>query len=260
MPDIAKLIASNIWPKAVADNLIVKTDEEKFFRALSIINTMINDSLDSKKFLDFGCGEGHCAITAAQKGATTVGYDHAAHDWTTLGKMPNNCSFTTDVEFIVENGPYDVVLAYDVIDHIVKIDKCQEALKLIKSVIHDHSTVYVRCHPLTSRHANHVYETFNKAYAHLFINDDELIKMGHDPMPVANISRPLATYEALFKEAGFKIEDIDIVKTPVEDFFFDTDISELIRKRLSNSAFDAAENWQRHVLPMQFIDYRLSII
>jgi len=255
--DISALMLTDLWPEAVDDNLIVKTDEEKFYRASSIINVMVHNPLKTKNFLDFGCGEGHCTVAAAQEGAIAIGYDHIAHDWMALGEIPDNCSFTTDIEFVVENGPYDTILAYDVIDHIVEIDECKKALNLIKSVIHDHGTVYVRCHPLTSRHANHVYETLNKAYAHLFINDDELIKMGHDPKPIANIIRPLATYEVLFKEAGFKIENIDIVKESVEDFFFNVDMSELIRKKLSNSVFDATKEWQQNVLPIQFIDYQL---
>jgi 2-polyprenyl-3-methyl-5-hydroxy-6-metoxy-1,4-benzoquinol methylase len=255
--DISALMLTDLWPEAVDNNLIVKTDEEKFYRASSIINVMIHDSLKTKKFLDFGCGEGHCAIAAAREDAVVVGYDRVAHDWMVLGEIPNDCSFTTDVEFVEENGPYDIILMYDVVDHIVEVDECKKALNLMKSVMHEHGTAYVRCHPLTSRHATHIYETLNKAYAHLFIDNDKLIKMGHDPKPVANIIRPLATYEALFKEAGFKIENIDVVKEPVEDFFFDVDMSEIIRKRLSNSIFDATKEWQQYVLPIQFIDYQL---
>ena len=48
--DISALMLTDLWPEAVDDNLIVKTDEEKFYRASSIINVMVHNPLKTKIF------------------------------------------------------------------------------------------------------------------------------------------------------------------------------------------------------------------
>ena len=249
--DIKSLVMSNFWPPAVDSTLIVDNEEEKYYRAMSIINIMVSQNIEGKKFLDFGCGEGHCVIAAAQKGAKAWGYDIVDQKWGKLDRndVPDgNVVTTIDFEEIKRNGPYDVVLIYDVVDHIIDSNERLQALKNVKDICGKNAKVYVRCHPFTSRHGTHLYKKFNKAYAHLLLSDEDLKEYGGEE--TAEIKTPIKTYEDLFKESGFKIQSTDIIKTPMEEIFKSEDIAELFRGKVTHGI-----NWQEHVLPIDFVDY-----
>jgi hypothetical protein len=55
------LLKSDQWPQAVNEYLIcdLNSEDDKDARAQGIIAAMIDPDLTGKKFLDFGCGEGH---------------------------------------------------------------------------------------------------------------------------------------------------------------------------------------------------------
>jgi len=249
--DIKSLVMSSFWPQAVDSTLIVDNEEEKYYRAMSIVNVMVGQNVEGKKFLDFGCGEGHCVIAAAQKGAKAWGYDIVDQKWDGLDRsdVPDgNAAITTDFEEIKRNGPYDIVLIYDVVDHIVDDSERLQALKNIKSVCGENAMVYVRCHPFTSRHGTHLYKKFNKAYAHLLLSDEDLKEYGGEE--TAQIRKPIKTYGDLFKESGFKAQSTDIIKTPMEEIFKSEEMAELFGKKVISNI-----EWQEYVLPIDFIDY-----
>ena len=59
---------SDRWPEAVNPNLIcdINSDEDKSERGRGIIDILIEEDLKDLKFLDFGCGEGHCPAIATE--------------------------------------------------------------------------------------------------------------------------------------------------------------------------------------------------
>ena len=251
--DIKSLVMSNFWPPAVDSTLIVDNEEEKYYRAMSIISMMVGQKIEGKKFLDFGCGEGHSVIAAAQKGAKSWGYDIVDQKWGELKRddVPDgNAVITTDFEEIKRNGPYDVVLIYDVVDHIVDDNERLQALKNVKSVCDKNAKVHVRCHPFTSRHGTHLYKKFNKAYAHLLLSDEDLKEYGGEE--TAKIKSPVKTYRDLFGESGFEIQSTDTIKTPMEEIFKSGEMAKAFGSKVNPDA-----KWQGHVLPIDFIDYVL---
>jgi len=252
--DIKSLVMSNFWPSAVDSTLIVDNKEEKYYRAMSIVNIMVGQNIEGKKFLDFGCGEGHCAIAAAQKGAKAWGYDIVDQEWGKLDRsdVPDgNAVTTTDFEEIKRNGPYDIVLIYDVVDHIIDDNERLQALKNVKDVCGENAKVHVRCHPFTSRHGTHLYKKFNKAYAHLLLSDDDLKEYGGEE--TAEIKAPMKTYKDLFGESGFEIQSMDAVKTPMEEIFKSEEMAKAFGSKVNGDA-----KWQGHVLPIDFVDYVLK--
>ena len=44
-------------------------------RAEGVVDILVEESLENKKFLDFGCGEGHMAKYAAKECSLSIGYD-----------------------------------------------------------------------------------------------------------------------------------------------------------------------------------------
>lgn len=251
--DIKNLVMSSFWPSAVDSTLIVDNEEEKYYRAMSIISMMVGQKIEGKKFLDFGCGEGHSVIAAAQKGAKSWGYDIVDQKWGELKRddVPDgNAVITTDFEEIKRNGPYDVVLIYDVVDHIVDDNERLQALKNVKSVCGENAKVHVRCHPFTSRHGTHLYKKFNKAYAHLLLSDEDLKEYGGEE--TAKIKSPVKTYKDLFGESGFEIQSMDAIKTPMEEIFKSEEMAKAFGSKVNGDI-----EWQGHVLPIDFIDYVL---
>jgi 2-polyprenyl-3-methyl-5-hydroxy-6-metoxy-1,4-benzoquinol methylase len=95
-------------------------------RSKGVIDIMISESLKEKNFLDFGCGTGHMAFEAAvQKAKVSVGYD-IKYDKTWdlhMDRAPEEGAgglllIEGQWEAVVESGPYDVVLLFDVLDHV----------------------------------------------------------------------------------------------------------------------------------------------
>ena len=93
---VINLLKSDEWPEAVPEFLICEdTEEDKSDRAEGILDFMGLD-LDGKKFLDFGCGEGHVAMKAAESAKVSVGYDQCNTGeliWESEGSYLLTCDF-----------------------------------------------------------------------------------------------------------------------------------------------------------------------
>ena len=222
------------WPRAINPDLICQKDSEadKEYRAESIIEFVITDYLKGMKFLDFGCGEGHVVAAAAATGATVaVGYNPENLGWDRFDQN-ENFILHTNVDKIYENAPYDVVLLFDYLDHC---DQTQEMLgHLSNGVLAPEGKIYVHCHPWCSRHGTHLYEQgFNKAFAHLVMDDVELVRLGgYSNKKTLRITHPVGTYRQWFEKAGLKIISEQINTENVEDFFFtDQDVWDRIHSR-----------------------------
>jgi len=210
------------WPRAINPDLICQDDSEpdKEYRAESIVEFVITDYLKDMKFLDFGCGEGHVVAAAAAAGATkAVGYDLRDQGWDRFDQN-DKFLFTTEYEYW-DHGPYDVILLFDVLDHIENVEPL-EILKNMSKLLTPEGKIYLHCHPWSSRHGTHLYENgFNRAFAHLVMDDIELVRLGgYNNKHTLKLTQPVGTYRNWIDEAGLSIISEQINEEKVEEFFF----------------------------------------
>lgn len=288
--NIDNLILSDLWPNEVAPSLIVRNEQQITIRAKSIAHSYGLHKMNGKKFLDFGCGNGAVVIEACKMGLFAFGYDHV-QQWSDLGvdaakkaleatvkklakdgKLTGDQAdelidvvlsqdlahevdnFSIDKDYILSNGPYDIISLYDVIDHIMTHDEAVEAMSFVRGCATSDTVINVRCHPWTSRHGGHLYETINRAYAHILLSEEEYQK--HATVKVRKITRPLAEYAKIFQKAGLIVcnEETHMSRIPMEEMFLSEHLVKMFSAKLSGDA-----DWQSHVLSLAFIDYKLKI-
>lgn len=241
------LILSDLWPNEVPTSLIAKTDDQIAIRAKSIACSYgFHNILENGKFLDFGCGKGNVVIEAAKIGVESYGYDP-------IEQWPNYFSnIYTDIDTIKSIGPFSIIGMYDVIDHIETYEETLETMSIIGQLSDKNTIIKVRCHPWTSRHGGHLYETINRAYAHILMSSDELKK--HCIEKTREIKRPLAEYQKIFKNSGFKILSLNKIQTPLEPIFKSPQFVSIFQKILGGD-----QKWQEDVLSISFVDYVLRL-
>lgn len=253
---LKNLLNSEEWPEAVLDFQIVdeNSEEEKMDRAEGIVDILINEELENKKILDFGCGEGHSAKYAStQEKTTSVGYDLVKSEKSKLlwENEEENYLLTTNFEKVKEKGPYDIIMIYDVIDH------CEDPINVLnqaKSLLSDNGKIYLRCHPWCGRHGGHLYREINKAFVHIIFSDEELKELGiNEQEPNIKVTFPIAEYHKFIEQANLKIENEDVEYQDVEDFFVKNPI---ITKRLKN-IINVKEKYPKHQTSQCFHDYIL---
>ena len=257
---LREALMSPKWPEAVNKNLVCDptSDRDKNERGRGILELMIEEDLNGLKFADLGCGDGHCAFLAQEFGAKlSVGYDIKQYpSWTKFfeGKDPellNKVVFTQDFDVVSNKGPYDIILLFDVLDHI---DKEEPTVLLTKaaSVLSDTGKIYMRTHPWTSRHATHLYHELNKAFIHLVFTEEELrqiVPYSKYEEPSIKIASPISSYENMIKQAKLKIVHRREIQEKVEPFFKIPKIAERITKNTKHDKFPEFQ------LGLQFIDY-----
>lgn len=259
------LLDSPSWPAAVDPALICNenSEQDKEDRAEGILDIIIDVHLEKLSFLDFGCGEGHVVNRSLiQNPRMAVGYDIVDFErWKSFPANPA-LAFTSNWEEVVKNGPYNLVLLYDVIDHMMGEEAIVENLKKIRSVMAPNAKIFVRVHPWCSRHATHLYHKINKAYIHLVFSQEELKEMGYEGQPTRHIIHPVMHYNDCFKSAGLRVLGKEqITNTTIEPFFRDTAV---VASRIK-------ENWRKSHEPelregrkfpwqleMQFINFVLG--
>lgn len=250
-----KLILEN-WPEAVPADYISVTEKEKELRAGHILDSIIKENLENKKFLDLGCGDGLATKQALRQNCNlAVGYDVKPNStWQNNQKL----MYTNNFIDVKEKGPYDVILMYDVLDH------CQNPVALLQSakeVLGEKADekaltgrIYLRCHPWCSRHGGHLYNQLNKAYIHLIFNNKELERLGLNLEPILEITDPEREYDKIIKEAGLEIFYKDIKTHPVEDFFKDC---VAIQQRIKDNFLIKNKEYMPYKTSIEFIDYTL---
>lgn len=258
--DLRLLSKSDAWPQAVPEDLICAEEEEhKLNRAAGIIHEFINTDLEGKKFLDFGCGEGHVPYLAASLvGATAIGYDPVAQNWKHFDPQPG-VLFMTSWPNVKEQGPFDVILVNDVLDHTTDMKTALNQVREVKAP--QTGKIYIRCHPWTSRHGTHLYKQLNRAYLHLVFTAEELRTMGLKEMPTQQLLDPLEAYRSAIKDAGLSIVKEEVISHPVEFFF--TRRAHILRRikerfaKSNNPKYASGEEFPRDILEIQFVDYIL---
>ena len=233
--ELKKLLFSDQWPIAVPRELICdeSSEEDKKERADGIIDLIVNDSVQNKTFLDFGCGEGHLPVSAASRQAKmAVGYDikeSGVLKWETR-EQATNCLLTTNWNKVLEHAPYDTILLYDVLDHLASQEEMHEVMRKIKAIKSPKGKVYVRCHPFCNRHGGHLYKKINKALIHLVFSEDELKALGC-PLEIQclKLMHPAFIYRQVFEKTGFKKLSEEIINEMPEEFFMK---NPLVRPRI----------------------------
>ncbi len=255
---ITELLKSESWPEAVFPAQIadLNSEADKEERAQGISNILL-PPLDGKKFLDFGCGEGHLARHASKEASFSVGYDiripeASPFEW---NSARDSTLLTTDFELVKDGGPYDVILLYDVIDHC---ESPSDVLGMAKSVLAPEGRIYMRCHPWCSRHGGHAYRAINKAFVHLVLSEEELKSMGVEVEPTINVVRPLDTYGRIIDRSGLVLDsELELDHQDVESFFSETPlVTKRILKHWGLPAW--GDDPPRFQMSMCFLDYVLK--
>lgn len=259
-PEVRSLLMSDEWPEAVFSAQITdeNSERDKEERAEGIADIIL-PPIEGKRFLDFGCGEGHVAKYVSKEANVSVGYDIVRSAKSQLAWEEQNGSLllTTDPGRVAERGPYDFILMYDVLDHVVG-DSAAALLSKAAGLLSDAGRIYLRCHPWCGRHGGHLYRKLNKAFAHLILSDDELRSVGVEQEHGLRVIRPLQIYSEAIKAAGLFYEsEPEIDSQEVESFFKDVPV---VRDRiLRHWGVDLWDNDPPAFQMSQcFVDYTLT--
>lgn len=253
------LVYSDEWPEAVLSLQIAddNSESDKAERAEGIAEILL-PPFSGKKFLDFGCGEGHVAKYVSGEASFSVGYDikkgqFSNFDW---GRREENFLLTTDFNIVASEGPYDIIMIYDVIEH--SSTSPSELLSKAKSVLAEDGKIYLRCHPWTGRHGGHAYRKINKAFVHLAFSEEELDHLGVKMEYNRRILFPIGTYNKAIEEAGLIRESEPEIDTQEVESFFEE--NPLVKARILKSF--GLDEWtaEKPVFQMSqcFLDYVLK--
>jgi 2-polyprenyl-3-methyl-5-hydroxy-6-metoxy-1,4-benzoquinol methylase len=258
---LKSLLDSEDWPEAVPEFQITdeSNESDKDERAETIADLFVALS-PGKKFLDFGCGEGHVAKHIS-KSNFAVGYDISPPK---IKNSPWDVKYdslvlTSEFDAVKSNGPYDEILIYDVLDHA---EDPVDVLKMAKSVLSENGLIRVRCHPWCSRHGGHLYRQINKAFVHLVFNELELSEMGIvcDNTIKKKVIYPIATYEKYIAQANLSKISIEADNQKPESFFSETPIvAERIKLSLpEDNGTKRREEFPSFQIQQCFLDFVLQ--
>lgn len=243
--ELLDLLKSEEWPTAAPEFLICQDiEEDKTERAEGILNWLDYEFKD-KLFLDFGCGEGHVATEAKNRGARATGYDV-----TKSGTLQwEDGLLTTDFSKIADQK-FDIIFLYDTLDH------CKDpvaALKQVKSVSTKNTKIFIRFHSWMSRHGSHLYKQLNKAWIQLFFSEEDLKKMELNMEFTQKYYAPINTQKKWISDSGFDVTYEDVTTCIVEPFFQNIQSEEFIKIKNQIGGFP---NWQ---MSQTFNDYEIAI-
>lgn len=259
LSQLKMLLDSGDWPEAVFSAHIAdeNSESDKQDRAMGIAEIMLPPCI-GKKFLDFGCGEGHVANYVARDASVSVGFDLArpASSPFAWEEKTGVVLLTTDMVKVQQEGPYDVILIYDVIDHC-ESDPA-DVLKNAASMLAPDGQIIMRCHPWCGRHGGHAYRKLNKAFVHLVFSEEELSEMGVDVEHNNKVIRPLKSYARAIDESGLKkVGEPEIDSQEVESFFRETPV---VRDRILKNwgISEWAQDPPQFQMSQCFVDYVLK--
>lgn len=230
------------WPAAVRH--VAKSESDKKLYALQILNEF-SVNYNKKRILDFGCGA--CDITRELSFYTD---DITSYD---VIKWTDKFEIITDVAKLQESEPFDLIIVNDVLDHLVKDDPVQ-VLKTLHGILKEKGTIILNVHPWTARHGAHLYNQFNKAYIHLYLNSQELQDANLEHEHNLKVTKPLATYERWIKQAGLIVEDRRVINVEPESIF----CGEIMDKIISNTWGKIDYDQALKIMSIQNIYYTLT--
>lgn len=240
-----RLVFKETWPKAVPDHLFADrhSDHERHRRAAAALDQTLERQVAGKKFLDARCGSGdvpHAA--AALSPRLSVGYDHARQGWDRFPPDPL-LKLTRDWSEVTALGPYDAVVVSDLLG---SDDDPVSSLRGAAGVLSDAGLLYVRIRPWTSRVGPDP-RRLNKAFAHLFLSDADLLSLGVEALPRCREFRREA-YREWFARASLRVRGERRASHPVEPLFG----TPALRPKLAEYTTDP------DTLSVTFLDYTLE--
>ena len=249
---IESLLAIDCWPEAVPQFLTVApTVEDQLNRANAVLDMMLDGNIAGMNFLDFGCGDGWVAQQAINRGvAESCGYDIvASENW----QQMSSATFVDDFSKLKKHH-YDIILLYDVLDHV--FDPLGVMAQL-KQLIKKDSRIYIACHPWTSKHAMHLYKQgINKAYIHWFLTWDEISELiGQKPTFTRPEKNAIEAYRWWFKD--FDIQRENFVKKQVSPFFYVQSFKELVANE-QQIPLAEIDNFLK-LAEIEFVYYKLQL-
>lgn len=245
---IDNLMSMDSWPEIMPQHLIVTpNDEDQKHRASSVLDMILNESIEGLNCLDYGCGEGWITKEFKKRGAKeAVGYDLQKDEkWESF----TGIDFVTSVNDLPKKH-FDIILLYDVLDHCVDTESVMNNILML---LKDTGVVYVRCHPWTSKHATHlIKQGLNKAYIHMFLSWSEIESLtGKKPVFTRKEKDPMRSYMWWFRD--FKVEKQTKITEPVSDFFKNKEIKDMLSKEQDVSNI---EEFLKN-MSLQFVDFKL---
>ena len=233
------------WPFAIDPDFIYIDNK---IRAENILDMVVMDNINGIKFLDFGCDTGHVVQEAAKRNASlAVGFD-IERNWEFSNE--ENILYTSNFGEIKAKAPFDVVLLYDVLDHV---DKPEDILRQIHSIMSNKGRLFIRCHPWCSKHGAHLHKQINKAYLHLILDETELTRLGGYEVKKTNkIFKPIHTYHNWFEKTGFEIQqELPIEFEPDPYFLHDPVLMDRMQRHWADDSI-------KPYISIDFVDYVLE--
>ncbi len=108
------------------------------------------------------------------------------------------------------DGSTDVIIAYDIVDHLPQLSDIGDFLSSCRETLRDGGFLYLLCHPFKSRLGNHLFDR-NLAYFHLV--------RGVKGVHTLEIDNFVDFYRGRILDAGLEIDEERTYKEPIEDFF-----------------------------------------
>jgi hypothetical protein len=250
------------WPKAVEEIVKIDDNAAKTAKGLLALIQMRVETKD-KTILDFGCGEGYIAASASTNTKKIVAYDIKDKIFAPSDKMIK----TTDYDQVTKEGPYDIIICHDVLDHIEPISTIEEnthleplhisTLRKLSELLTEQGKIHIRCHPWTSRHGGHIYRQQNMAFLHMILSDQEYEKscMLTNVQVTHRIYRPLEYYNRCIEKSGLKITSVTTEHQDIEPFVIDKLLAKIIES-WPNPKPNTDE--LKELLKINFIDYIIS--
>lgn len=232
--NIKRLVASPLWPSAVPSQLIVTNDEQKQNRAKSICVAYFNKTTPEESILEYGCEEGHITRELRARGKPAYGFNPTV--------APNEFLFKSLDDIPVKQFKY--ILLYDQIDHWG--NNPDETMAHVLNRLLPDGQLIIRLHPYTAIHGTHLYLTLNKAFAHLFLSNNDIIELGGVQTPTIKLTNPIAAYVNFFNRNKLRIIKKEIIKQPLPEFFDNSLMKYLIDTLNQPNLLDT--------LPINFVD------
>ena len=216
---IQRMLQGTDWPLALEPELICITDEDKLKRDRAILSTFLDRPTGS--LLDYTLDGDHFAKEAIKTGLSATA--------------------TSDLKSM--SGTFDIILMYDVLDHI---ENPVEQLQQAKLLLSPNGVIVIRNHPWCSRHGAHLHSV-NKAFAHLLLNESDF-----QTSTKQKIFYPRSTYHRWFNQSDLEIAKERTIKQEVEPFFKTEPLSSKLCQIYNTDQFPAYQ------LSQVYCDYTLK--
>lgn len=245
--ELKMLLKSDFWPNALSEDELKENTEEKI---IYLVNNLVKlENLSVAYFGENADIFGKTFLANNAEKAVCFSSDKKPN----IFKIEENNQLgiiTTDKNDVIKNGPYDVIVCNDFIEHTG--ENPENWLAFMKSIRKSNGPIYLRAHPFCSRYHDH--NLANKAYTHLIFNDSEKLKAGC-PSGKKTCKQLLTEneYFKMFYNLELTIVERNLIEYPLEDIFLkNTELQEKILETIQRETFFKEE------ISFEYVDYLLT--